>query len=122
MTSSTSNSEVRTFLCRAALLGLIICSVYVAAGRVIGGDTILKDQRFKLKKMENGDNYAVIILGDSKALAMNVWPHQGVYNYALTYFDGFYPYRYVLKEYLRYNRPPQAIVLSVSPQMFLEPK
>jgi hypothetical protein len=112
---------VRGFLWKASLLGIVVFSLYVVLGGFIDGDNIMRDQRFKMKKMKKGESYPTIILGDSKALAMNVWPHQGVYNYALTYFDGFYPYRYVLNEYLRHNRPPDAIILSVSPRMFLEP-
>jgi len=63
-----------------------------------------------------------IIMGDSRALAMNPLGLSWIYNYSMSYWGGMYPYRHILRKYLKNNSAPRIILFSIIPETFFTEK
>lgn len=101
------------------LLVLTASTYYVLAIRLDMAPAI-QNQNYKLKRMRKTENFPILIMGDSRALAMNRSGAKGVYNYAMTYYYGLSPLPYLLRKYLKHNQPPKVIILSIIPESFGE--
>lgn len=75
--------------------------------------------RKKIEQYFEHKTYNTIILGDSRALAINYAapPDSDIYNYSFSNAGGLYPYPCFLQKYLRKNAPPQKIIWSFIPLM-----
>ena len=111
---------MKRFLFNVAVLLLITGAAYLWIGRFLCGDAAIDAQRYKLERIKLGENFDAIILGDSRAMAID-WDEKSLdlYNYSLAYLGGFYPLQFFLSQYLFYNRPPKVIVLCVTPKTFM---
>lgn len=109
---------MKKFFLKTFFLGVIVLGAYFSISAMSSPDFSIYVQRFKIKKMERGENFKKIILGDSRALAMNHFSLPDTYNYAMSYWGGMYPYPFLLKRYLKYNRPPETLIVSMIPETF----
>jgi hypothetical protein len=109
------------FFVKCGLLSAVIGILYYGIGKQIDGDIVITNQRFKMKRIAQGKGCPTIIFGDSRALAMDWNGRPGLYNFSVAYFDGFYPYRYILDRYLQSNAAPQVLIFAPSPETFCEP-
>jgi hypothetical protein len=73
----------------------------------------------KARLSRQPNEYQILILGDSRALAMNsdaaLAGKYSIFNLATVNLGGMYPYYHFLKTYLKNNSPPAVVLLSVSP-------
>lgn len=80
--------------------------------------------QYQTKIEQNFDHktYKTIILGDSRALAINYSAdsHADIYNYSFSNAGGLYPYPYFLEKYLHRNAPPRKIIWSFIPLMLTD--
>jgi len=77
----------------------------------------------KQNKIKTGKPYENIILGDSRALAINFFPDTpvgDVYNYSFANAGGMYPYVYFFKKYLQVQDKPEKILWSFIPLMLTD--
>jgi len=113
---------MKKFIFKSFALFILMSLTYYHIGPMIVLDDALHDQTYKWRKMRKGDNFDIIIMGDSRALAMKSkgYGRDGVFNYAMSYFGGALPYRYILKRYLKFNTPPKAILFSIVPETLCE--
>ncbi|MBD3170060.1 MAG: DUF1574 domain-containing protein [candidate division Zixibacteria bacterium] len=78
----------------------------------------------KLERIKQAGDHDILIMGDSRAFAMNrdaeFASANSIYNLSLANPGGLYPYPYLLKRYLKYHKPPSAIILSFIPLMLTD--
>lgn len=81
----------------------------------------------KASRLRHGSATDTIILGDSRALAINFIEQKqsqqeegNIYNYAFSNAGGMYPYPYFLKKYLRHQPAPGTIIWSFIPLMLTD--
>ncbi len=77
----------------------------------------------KKEKIKTGRSYQSVILGDSRALAVNFYPKKNmnnIYNYSFANSGGMYPYVYFLENYLKHQEKPRQILWSFIPLMLTD--
>jgi len=76
----------------------------------------------KNEKIKTSPAYETIILGDSRALAVNFHAEEkeDIYNYSFANSGGMYPYVYFLKNYLKHQEKPKQILWSFIPLMLTD--
>lgn len=108
------------FLLKSLLLSGVVATVYVAMAARVDMAPAIQNQNYKLRHMRHREPVETLIMGDSRALAMNRFGEKGAYNYAMTYYYGMGFYPYLLRRYLKANPPPKVIILSFIPESLCE--
>ncbi len=111
---------MKIFFLKSLLLVSFIAIIYYILAGTIDMAPAIQNQNHKLKRMKQGEGFPILIMGDSRALAMNQFGEKDVYNYAMTYYYGLSPFPYLLQKYLKHNKPPKVIILSIIPEAFGE--
>jgi len=108
-------------LCFCALFALLYSGLVLLAWQCDRTEFSLRIQDEKQTRMQGENRFTTIILGDSRALAMNMDRKRAkahsVHNFAITNAGGLYPYYYLLEQYLAHNPTPKVVILSFIPAL-----
>lgn len=115
---------MRFFKALAFMLGFFVLYSYVLsiADSYKNRDISIHQYQVKVKQKFDKRVFGNIILGDSRALAINYSNNKSpdIYNYSFSNAGGLYPYPYFLKKYLQKNAPPKRIIWSFIPLMLTD--
>ena len=111
---------VLRFWFKTIVISLVTLGLYLPIGNKATSDIALYAMHFKMRVLKEKTPYDVLIMGDSRPMAIGWHQPRNAYNLSLPSFGDIYPWEYMLKEYVKFHGPPKAILLSIIPETFYQ--